>query len=210
MLRCAIHQYVAIPLIKQVVTLFRNLKTTGVIISFSSATKLEASLHLASYHVNRLEVTQWEAPVRGLQGSNWRQNKMHCCGIPPPTQSPCSLARVYSSHGCWGAVRAQLLCVWSARICQCTCVGAFPVHSIIHFSPCHSFAPFFVLIFSIPPTLFWSLSSFLSHSLSVTKTCTCTHLSTHARGWHGRVPENQHGLAWGYAKKYKNRCGTTA
>lgn len=155
-------------------------------------------------------VTQREAPVRGLQGSNWRQNKMHCCGIPPPTRSPCSLARVYSSHGCWGGVRARLLCVWSARICQCTCVGAFPVHSIIHFSPCHSFAPFFVLIFSIPPTLFWSLSSFLSHSLSVTKTCTCTHLSAHARSWHGRVPENQHGLAWGYAKKYKNRCGTTA
>lgn len=49
----------------------------------------------------------WSNAVRssreGAEGSNWRQNKMHCCGIPPPTQSPCSLARVYSSHGCWGA-----------------------------------------------------------------------------------------------------------
>lgn len=209
MLRCAIHQYVAIPLIKQVVTLFRNLKTTGVIISFSSATKLEASLHLASYHVNQLEVTQWEAPVRGLQGSNWRQNKMHCCGIPPPTQSPCSLARVYSSHGCWGAY-VHSYCVSDQHVyasarawVRFQCTPSF-------ISLLVTLSPFFVLIFSIPPTLFWSLSSFLSHSLSVTKTCTCTHLSTHARGWHGRVPENQHGLAWGYAKKYKNRCGTTA
>lgn len=142
-----------------------------------------------------------EEPLRsGLQGSNRRRNKLHCCGIPPPTHSPCSLTHTYSSHLCWRmCARCSLR---PARVY----LFVFPTHCLHHSFLSLSFIPpplLFVL--SIPPTLFWSLSPFLSHSLSVIKTCTCTHPSTHTRSWHGRVPGKQHGLAWGYAKKYKKK-----
>lgn len=130
----------------------------------------------------KLKVMQEEAPERGLQGSNWRQNKLHCCGIPPPTHSPHSLTLRYSSHLCWSTA---FMCVISVHLC--VCVLCFLLVSIMYSSPCHTPPPSVIL--SVPPTLLWSLSSFLSHSLSVTKTSVCTHLSTHTRSWQGWVPD---------------------
>lgn len=167
MLRCGIYQYVAIPLIKQVVTLFRNLKTTGVIISFSSATKLEASLHLASYHVNRLEVTQWEAPVRGLRDQT--EGKIRCtvaASLHPHSHRA-------HSHACTPVMAA------GGRTCTATvclistympvhvrgCVSSALHHSFLSLS---LFRPFFCVNFLNPSHLvlisfFFSLPLALSH-----------------------------------------------
>lgn len=43
-----------------------------------------------------LEAVQRELPESELQGSNWRQCRLHCCGSPPPTLAPTLL----STGGC--------------------------------------------------------------------------------------------------------------
>lgn len=156
---------------------------------------------LASRCANWLEVnaarSPWDLGCRDQTGG-----EISCtvaASLHPHTHPAHSHVRtpVISAGGCARAV----VCDRRAYICLC-----FPlIVSIIHSSPCRSSPPPLLFVLSIPPTLFWSLSPFLSHSLSVIKTCTCTHPSTHTRSWHGRVPGKQHGLAWGYAKKYKKK-----
>lgn len=140
-------------------TLYRGLKIITVIIKLSCVIIMRVNPDLASCSENWLEVMQWEAPERGLQGSNWRQNKLHCCGIPPPTHSPCSLTRTYSSHLCWR------MCVYRTRVYdRRVSVCMFPTHRLRHsflsfLSPPHSFSPSHLVLISF----FFSLPLTLSH-----------------------------------------------
>lgn len=195
----------SVPLGKQVNTHYRDLKIITVISKLSHVIIMRVNPDLAPCCVNRLEVTQCEAPESGVQGSNWRQNKLHCCGIPPPTHSPCSLTRTYSSHLCW---RMRVHCsLRSACICLC-----FPlIVSIIHSSPCHSFAPLLFCSFSqsLPPCFDLCLLFSPTRALSQKHAHAPIYPPTHAVGT-GESPTSSTVWRGGYAKKYKNRCGTTA
>lgn len=90
----------------------------------------------------------WGDAVRspGLQGSKRRQNKLHCCSIPPPTRSPCSLTRTHSLHE---DVRVQYTCACDQRVSACV----FPARCLHHsFFSLSYFSPLFCSFSqSLPP-----------------------------------------------------------
>lgn len=117
---------------KRINTLYRDLKIIRLMIKLLWVIIMRVSLQLASCYINwpqqKLKVMQEEAPERGLQGSNWRQNKLHCCGIPPPTHSPHSHLRTLVIYFCLSTV---YMCVISVHLCVCVC---FPLVTIMYSS----------------------------------------------------------------------------
>lgn len=160
--------------------------STGILKPLHSSTQAWSWGHkvVATRCRSGLKVMQWEPPERHLQGSNWRQYKLHCCGSPPPTLAPTLL---------------------SARRCACAAIlFAFPTHC-----PHHSFLSLsstrlpLLSILPIPPTLFWSHPSL---TLSLAKKEKKKKIKKHAHACiHPRMRPcpytRQHSLMRSYAKK---------
>lgn len=114
-------------------------------------------------------------------------------------------------------ISAEGLCVYSQResdhrvcviVCH-PCLFSLQIHLYVTFI----FFPQFICSFlkSLPPCfdLFFSVFS-PTCSQSLKHAHAPIYPPSHGCSWHGWVPDKLRGLAWDYAKKYKNRCSTAA